>query len=90
MHLFNKTSCIPEEVVFLLPTNGSTSNFKAYYLRFTFQQLIDKTNSEEKHFIKDFWNNYNIIDNEDNINLQDREMHERSIEEYVTGAKQGY
>ena len=51
-HLSELTTCIPVEVVFLSPNTtsliqpmdlGVISNFKAYFLRRTFRQLIDKT-----------------------------------------------
>ncbi|XP_015186874.1 PREDICTED: tigger transposable element-derived protein 1-like [Polistes dominula] len=54
-HLSNLTTCIPVEMVFLPPNTtsliqpmdqGVVSNFKASYLRWTFRQLIDKTDGK--------------------------------------------
>jgi hypothetical protein len=50
-------TCIPVEVVYLPPNitsllkpkdRGVISNFKAYYLRHTFKQLVEKTGGEDK------------------------------------------
>ncbi|XP_067128671.1 tigger transposable element-derived protein 1-like [Centruroides vittatus] len=55
-HLSGLTTCILVEVVFLPPNTTSLiqpmdqdviSNFKAYYLRRTFRQLIDKTDGAD-------------------------------------------
>ena len=87
-HLSDLTTCIPVEVVFLPPNTtsliqpmdqGVISNFKAYYLRRTFRQLIDKTDGEDKQSIRDFWKNYNIMDAVDNINLSWNEVTKKCL-----------
>lgn len=40
---------------------GVISNFKCYYLRRTFSQLIAATDGEDKPTMKQFWKNYNIM-----------------------------
>ena len=56
---------------------GVISTFKAYYLRRTFRQLINKTDGENKQFITNFWKNYNIMDAVDNISLSWNEVTEK-------------
>lgn len=58
---------------------GVMSNFKVYYFRRTFRQLIDKTDGEDKQSIRDFWKNYNIMDAVDNINLSWNEVTEKCL-----------
>ncbi|XP_071057392.1 tigger transposable element-derived protein 1-like [Onthophagus taurus] len=41
---------------------GVIANFKAHYLRRTFQRLIDKTKGGNKETILQFWKKYNILD----------------------------
>ncbi|KAK2578211.1 hypothetical protein KPH14_000945 [Odynerus spinipes] len=86
--LSDLATCISVEVVFLPPNTtsliqpmdqGVISNFKAYYLRRTFRQLIDKTDGEGKQSIRDFWKNYNIIDAVENIQLSWNEVTEKCL-----------
>ena len=58
---------------------GVISTFKAYYLRRTFRQLINKTDGENKQFITNFWKNYNIMDAVDNISLSWNEVTEKCL-----------
>ena len=58
---------------------GVISTFKAYYLRRIFQQLIDKTDGEDKQSISNFWKNYNIMDAVDNINFSWNEVTEKCL-----------
>ena len=101
-HLFDLTTSIRVEVVFLLTNTtslvqsmdqGLISNFAAHYLRWTFWQLIDKTDGEDNQSITNFWKNYNIMDSrrqhQSFLEWGDREMFERSMEEYMAGAMQG-
>lgn len=48
---------------------GVISNFKCYYLRRTFSQLIAETDGEDKLNMKEFWKKYNIKMAIDNIQL---------------------
>ncbi|XP_067121983.1 tigger transposable element-derived protein 1-like [Centruroides vittatus] len=73
---------------------GIISNFKAYYLRQTFRQLIDKTDGADNNPLEIFGKTSNIMDAVDNINLSWNEVtekcFERSMEECMAGAKQGW
>ena len=53
---------------------GVISNFKCYYLRRTFSQLIAATDGDGKPTMKQFWKNYNIKMAIQNINLSWREL----------------
>jgi hypothetical protein len=69
-------TCVPVEVVYLAPyttsllqpmDQGVISNFKTYYLRCTFKQLVEKTGGEGKQSISQFWKEYIIMNAIDNI-----------------------
>ena len=52
----------PNTTALMQPTDqGVIAAFKAYYLRRTFRQLIEATNSGDKSSIVDFWRSYNIF-----------------------------
>ena len=46
---------------------GVISNFKIYYLRRTFKQLLNAIDGPEKHKIPEFWKNFNVMDAINNI-----------------------
>ncbi|XP_042211557.1 tigger transposable element-derived protein 1-like [Homarus americanus] len=46
---------------------GVKANFKGYYLRKTFLQLIKAIDGEDKPTIRDFWKKFNILDAVDSI-----------------------
>lgn len=78
VNLSELITCIPVEIVFLPPNTtsliqpmdqGAIANFKAHYLRRTFQQLIDKTEGGSKQTILQFWKKYNILDAVGNIDV---------------------
>ncbi|XP_042215868.1 tigger transposable element-derived protein 1-like [Homarus americanus] len=60
---------IPKNTTSLLQPmdQGVIANFKAYYLRNTFLQLIKAIDGEDKPTIRDFWKKFNILDAVDNI-----------------------
>ncbi|XP_042226803.1 tigger transposable element-derived protein 1-like [Homarus americanus] len=60
---------IPKNTTSLLQPmdQGVIANFKAYYLRKTFLQLIKAIDGEDKPTIRDFWKKFNILDAVDNI-----------------------
>lgn len=79
---------IPVEVIFLPPNTTSLiqpmdqmviANFKAYYLRHTFRQLIEKTDSEEKQTIRQFWKEFSIMNAIDNIDAAWKEITPRCM-----------
>lgn len=87
-NLADLNTCIPVEVVFLPPNTtsliqpmdqGVISNFKAYYLRRTFQQLNDKTDGENKESIVQFWKKFNIMDAIGNIDIAWQEVTEKCM-----------
>lgn len=47
---------------------GVISNFKCYYLRRTFSQLLHASDGHNKPSMKEFWRNYNILMAIENIN----------------------
>lgn len=74
-HLSDLTTCIPAEVVFFpaytislieWKDQGVILNFKTYYLRWTYRQLIDKIDWEN---IQEFLKNYNSKDAVHNMNV---------------------
>lgn len=46
---------------------GVASTFKAHYLRRTFEHMLEATDGEGTATIREFWQNYNILDAVDNI-----------------------
>jgi hypothetical protein len=59
------------KIVFLLPNTtallqpmdqGVIASFKAYYLRRTFERLIQAVNKEDGPTIKEFWKSFNVLD----------------------------
>jgi hypothetical protein len=40
---------------------GAISNFKAYYLRWTFAQAIDALDSNPELALREFWQQFNIM-----------------------------
>ncbi|XP_051868769.1 tigger transposable element-derived protein 1-like [Pristis pectinata] len=46
---------------------GVIANFKRYYLRKTFKQLINATDREGKPTVREFWKSFNIMNAIDNI-----------------------
>ncbi|XP_063229577.1 tigger transposable element-derived protein 1-like [Bacillus rossius redtenbacheri] len=52
----------PNTTAILQPLDqGVIASFKAYYLRRTFQQLLEGTDGEDKPTIKEYWRGYNIL-----------------------------
>jgi hypothetical protein len=41
---------------------GVIASFKAYYLRRTFERLIEAVDKEDGPTIKEFWKSFNILD----------------------------
>ncbi|XP_042221707.1 tigger transposable element-derived protein 1-like, partial [Homarus americanus] len=64
-----RVESIPKNTTSLLQPmdQGVIANFKAYYLRKTFLQLIKAIDGEDKPTIRDFWKKFNILDAVDNI-----------------------
>ncbi|GBP09269.1 Tigger transposable element-derived protein 1 [Eumeta japonica] len=58
---------------------GVISNFKMYYLRRTFRQLLDSTDKNDQLSMKDFWKNYNIMKAIENIHLSWEEVKASSM-----------
>ncbi|XP_042226459.1 tigger transposable element-derived protein 1-like [Homarus americanus] len=60
---------IPKNTTSLLQPmdQGVIANFKEYYLRTTFLQLIKSIDGEDKPTIRDFWKKFNILNAVDNI-----------------------
>ena len=46
---------------------GVISNFKSYYLRRTFKQLLSATDANDTTTMKEFWKNYNVLKAVNNI-----------------------
>jgi DDE superfamily endonuclease len=68
-------TCLPVEIIFTPPNTtsilqpmdqGVIANFKAYYIRKTFKQLVEAVDSDQCS-IKEFWKKFNIMNAIENI-----------------------
>lgn len=67
---------IPKQTTALLQhmDQGVITNFKAYYQRRTFHQLIKAVDGVDKPSVRDFWKSYNIMDTVNNTNNYEKCM----------------
>lgn len=63
---------------------GAIANFKSYYHRRTFGQLIKETDGEGRQSMRDWWKSYNVMKAIQNIDEAWKEvkkkLHERCLE----------